>query len=214
MAAARGLRDTSPADQPQKSSPGDSLILTKLAIPPSRPALVPRPRLTERLQTGIAGPLTLLSAPAGCGKTTLLCAWCAAAPDALAVAWVSLDAADNDPVRFWSYTLYALDRLAPGACATPLTLLQSTRPPHIELLLTGVLNGLVAVSTNMVLVLDDYHVIEVPAIHQALLFLLDHLPPQLHLVIASRADPPLPLARLRARGAITELRAADLRCTD
>src|SRR5439155_11900704 len=190
------------------------LLTTKLAIPQARPVLVPRPRLTDRLYAGLKGPLTLVAAPAGCGKTTLLSAWRATpAGSALPLAWVSLDAGDNDPVRFWSYVLTALDRLAPGVGAPALGLLQSPQPPSTEAVLTTLLNGLDGVAADMILILDDYHVIAAPPIHQGLTFLLEHLPPHLHLVLATRADPPLPLARLRAQGAVTEVRAADLRFT-
>ncbi|MCB0104495.1 MAG: tetratricopeptide repeat protein, partial [Caldilineaceae bacterium] len=137
---------------------------------------------------------------------------------ALPLAWVALDSADNDPFRFWSYVAAALDTLAPGVGAPALMLLQSPQPPPIERILTGVLNGFSAAAANapgrdVVLALDDYHVITTPAIHDALAWLLDYLPPNLHLVILTRADPALPLARLRARGAMTELHAHDLRFT-
>jgi len=128
-------------------------------------------------------------------------------------AWVSLDAADSDPLRFWPYVIAALDTLQPDSGASALALLQSPQPPPIEAVLTPLLNALSTLPTDVVLVLDDYHLIDAPAIHSALTFLLDHLPPQLHLVLTTRADPPLPLTRLRARGQLTELRAADLRFT-
>jgi class 3 adenylate cyclase len=189
------------------------LLDTKLFIPRPRPQLVARPRLLARL-AGVAGKLTLLSAPPGFGKTTLLSAWRAtAAGGAVPLAWVSLDAADSDPLRFWSYVIAALDRLQPDSGATALALLQSPQPPPIETVLTPLLNALSTLPTDAVLVLDDYHLIDVPAIHSALAFLLDYLPPQLHLIITTRADPPLPLTRLRAKGQLTQLRAADLRFT-
>jgi class 3 adenylate cyclase len=190
------------------------LLDTKLFIPLARPQLVARPRLLARLAAGVAGKLTLLSAPAGFGKTTLLSAWRAtAAGSAVPLAWVSLDAADSDPLRFWSYVIAALDILQPDIGATVLALLQSPQPPPIETVLTPLLNALSTLPTDAVLVLDDYHLIDAPPIHSALAFLLDHLPPQLHLIITTRADPPLPLTRLRAKGQLTELRAADLRFT-
>src|SRR5206468_332712 len=130
--------------------------------------------------------------------------------------WVSLDSTDNDPLRFWSYVLAALDRVAPGTGAAGLALLQSPQPPPIESVLTGVLNALSDAGNeqgDIALVLEDYHAIATPAIHEALARLLDYLPPRLHLVIATRADPPLPLARLRAAGAVTELHADELRFT-
>src|SRR5262245_61583340 len=196
-----------------------NLLATKLFVPPARANLVVRQRLFERLEAGLQNKLTLVAAPAGFGKTTLLSAWRAtAAGSALPFGWVSLDSADNDPLRFWSYVITALDTLVPGVGTTALALLQSPQPPPIESVLTSVLNAFSAASAvppvrDIVLVLDDYHVITAPAIHGALAFLLDYLPPQLHLVILRRADPALPLARLRARGAVTELHASDLRFT-
>jgi LuxR family maltose regulon positive regulatory protein len=190
------------------------LLSTKLYVPPPRAQLVPRPRLLARLDAGLSGKLTLLSAPAGYGKTTLLSAW-RATPRGRAVpfAWVSLDAADSEPLRFWSYVITALDMLQPDIGAPALALLQAPQPPPIEAMLTPLLNALGTLRTDAVLVLDDYHLIDAPAIHSAVAFLLDHLPPLLHLVITTRADPPLPLTRLRARGQLSELRAADLRFT-
>jgi len=205
------------------------LLMTKLYIPPARPNLVARPLLLERLQAGLLSKLTLISAPAGFGKTTLLIqalearnlgrgrsrdSHVSSSSSAVAsVAWVSLDNADRDPARFWSYVLTALDTLCPGIAADALPSLQFTPAPPIEGLLTQVLNALIALPADVVLVLDDYHVIDSIAIHAALAFVLEHLPPCLHLVITTRADPPLPLARLRARGELVELRAADLRFT-
>src|SRR5215213_1699318 len=196
-----------------------SLLATKLFVPPARTNLVDRPRLCERVEAGLRDKLTVVAAPAGFGKTTLLSAWRAtAAGSALPVGWVSLDSADNDPLRFWSYVITALDMLTPGVGTTALALLRSPQPPPIEHILTIILNALSAASAeapvqDMVLVLDDYHVITAPAIHAALALLLDYLPPQLHLVILTRADPALPMARLRARGTVTELHASDLRFT-
>jgi LuxR family maltose regulon positive regulatory protein len=196
-----------------------NLLATKLFVPPARANLVVRQRLFERVEAGLHNKLTLVAAPAGFGKTTLLSAWRAtAAGSALPFAWVSLDHADNDSLRFWSYVITALDTLVPGVGTTALALLQSPQPPPIEHILTSVLNAFSATSAlppvhDMALVLDDYHVITAPAIHAALAFLLDYLPPHLHLVILTRADPALPLARLRARGAVTELHARDLRFT-
>jgi ATP/maltotriose-dependent transcriptional regulator MalT/class 3 adenylate cyclase len=215
-----------PATNPPAST--SPLLMTKLYVPPARPNLVPRPRLIAWLQGGMTGKLTLLAAPAGFGKTTLLSEWLAALsaessvlrPEVgqsahlnTSVAWVSLDAGDNDPTRFWSYVFAALETLLPGVAASALALLQSPQPPPAETLLPSLLNAVSAHATKWVLVLDDYHLIDAPAIHAALTFLLEYLPPRLHLVLASRAAPPLPLPRLRARGELTELRAADLRFT-
>src|SRR5215203_891404 len=194
--------------------PLDALLATKLYIPAPRPNRVPRPRLTERMELGTAGPLTLISAPAGFGKSTLLSEWAHAGDRR--VAWVSLDEGDNDPVRFLSYLFTALRQLHPGLGEDALTALrhmQSPAPALFEPLLTGLLNDVHALGEDLVLVLDDYHVLESPAVHQAVQFVLDHLPPRLHLVIATRVDPPLPLSRLRARGQLTEIRAQDLRFT-
>lgn len=192
-------------------SPGQ-LLTTKLYAPPVRSGLVARPRLTNRLQAGLAGKLTLIAAPAGFGKTTLVNAWHATTPNTL-LAWVALDAADNDPVRFWSYVITALGSQYVGVGVGALAQFHSPQPPRIEAILTTLLNTLSTWTIDVVLVLDDYHLIDAPAIHQALTFLLEHLPPRLHLVIITRAEPPVSLSRLRARGELTELRAADLRFT-
>jgi LuxR family maltose regulon positive regulatory protein len=161
--------------------------------------------------------LILISAPAGFGKTTLLTEWLAAAPAAPAderlAAWLSLDRADNDPASFWTYVIAALQTVAPEVGESALTLLQAPQPPPIETVLTALLNDLGAITGDIVLVLDDYHVIDARDVQDAMAFLLDHLPPRLHVVIASRTDPPLPLARLRARGELVETRAAELRFT-
>ena len=196
------------------STSADSLLLTKLSIPSPRPSLVARPHLSERLVEGLGCKLTLLSAPAGFGKTTLLSSWIGElSSDGRPVAWLSLDPGDNDPARFWRYFVTAVDRLKPGAGETALALLGSPQAPPMEAILTTVLNELGDLPADAVLVIDDYHLIESQAIHKALTFLVDHLPPHLHLMIATRVDPPLPLARLRARGELNELRAADLRFT-
>jgi LuxR family transcriptional regulator, maltose regulon positive regulatory protein len=194
------------------------LLKTKLYIPPARSELVPRPRLIERLDASFHSErkLTLISAPAGFGKTTLLSEWVhrrGAVTAPLRVAWVSLDEGDNDPVHFWSYIFAALQTALPGVGETALQALRSPQPPPIETMLTIVINEIIEGSHSVALVLDDYHLIESQPIHDSLAFLLDHLPPQMHLLIATRADPPLPVHRLRARGELTELRARDLRFT-
>ena len=193
------------------------LLETKLFVPRPRSGVVLRPRLRERLQQGLAAKLMLVSAPAGFGKTTLLVDWMAAvsaAPDAeISTAWVSLDASDNDPTTFWSYVITALRTVAPDVGAEALGLLQETQPPSIQLVLTTLLNDFGAAEVEVVLALDDYHVVDSIEVQTGLAFLLDHLPSRLHLVIASRADPALPLSRLRARGDLVEVRAADLRFT-
>jgi LuxR family transcriptional regulator, maltose regulon positive regulatory protein len=191
-----------------------ALLTTKLYAPQPRLNLVSRSRLVERVQAGSMGKLTLIAAPAGFGKTTLVSAWRATLPDSqTAVVWVSLDAGDNDLIRFWSYVIAALNQIEQGVGATALTLLQSPQPPPMETILIPLLNALSAIPHHIALVLDDYHVVDTPAIHQTMAFLLDHLPPCIHLIILTRVDPPLPLTRLRVRSELTELRAADLRFT-
>src|SRR5215208_4874313 len=187
------------------------ILTTKLYVPPPRPHAVLRPRLTGRLNEGLPRKLTLISAPAGFGKTTLLGEWVAGC-ERLA-AWLSLDEADSDPTRFLAYLVAALQTIAPNIAEGVLGALQSSQPPPTESILTVLLNEVTTVENEIVLVLDDYHLIDATAIDDALSFLLEHLPPRMHLVIATREDPRLPLARLRARNQLTELRAADLRFT-
>jgi LuxR family maltose regulon positive regulatory protein len=190
------------------------LLETKLYVPKLRRSLVVRPRLHEQLSHGTESKLTLISAPAGFGKTTVLAEWLAADPaGGPSAAWLSLDPDDTGPASFWSYVIAALQTVAPEVGAAALSLLQAPRPPPIETVLAPLLNELSAMPNDIVLVLDDYHVVDVPDIQGGMAFLLEHLPPQLHVVIASRADPALPLARLRARGELAEIRAADLRFT-
>jgi ATP/maltotriose-dependent transcriptional regulator MalT len=190
------------------------LLETKLHVPRLRRSLVVRPRLNERLSRGAESKLTLVSAPAGFGKTTVLAEWLAAVPaGGSSAAWLSLDPGDNQPASFWTYVIAALQTVAPEVGAATLSLLQSSRPPPIEAVLAPLLNELSSGSNDIVLVLDDYHVVDAPDIQGGTAFLLEHLPPYLHLVIASRADPALPLPRLRARGELAEIRAADLRFT-
>ena len=189
------------------------ILATKLYIPPPRPKIVLRPRLIERLNEGLSAgrKLTLISAPAGFGKTTLVSEWVAGCERP--VAWLSLDEGDNDPTRFLTYLVAALQTIAANIGEGVLGVLQSPQPPPTESILTTLLNEITTIPDNFILVLDDYHVIDSKPVDDALTFLLEHLPPQMHLVIATREDPPLPLARLRARGQLTELRAADLRFT-
>lgn len=190
------------------------LLETKLYIPQASPNLVSRPRLSKRLKEGLGRKLTLISAPAGFGKTTLLSEWHMIHLDSeWHIGWVSLDEGDNDPVRFFSYFITTFRTIKPGIGEAPLASLQSPNPLHLESVLTLLINEIASIPQEFVLVLDDYHVIKDQSIHDALAFLLDHLPSQIHLVIASRTDPPLPLARLRAQGQLIELRATDLRFT-
>jgi len=196
---------------------GVQLLTTKLYIPPVRPESVSRLRLVERLKAGLGRKLTLVSAPAGFGKTTLLseCVRTCGQP----VAWVSLDKGDNDPTRFWTYCIAALQTIQADLGEATLALLRSsgitgaTPLPPTESLLTGLINEIAEVPQPFTLILDDFHVITAQPVHDGLTFLLDNLPPHMHVVLAGRADPPWPLARLRARGEITELRAQDLRFT-
>src|SRR6266704_2464409 len=205
------------AEPPAAAGPGtaaaerDVLLATKLHVPRPRPGFVPRPRLVEALGEGLARRLILVSAPAGSGKTALLADWAPAG--GRPVAWLSLDAGDNDPVRFWRHTVAALDRARPGIGERVGSLLGPPAPASFEGLVTALVNDLAARPGDgeVLLVLDDYHLIDSQPVHTSLMFLLEHLPPGLRLVLASRADPPLPLARLRARGQLAELRADDLR---
>lgn len=186
------------------------LLETKLYRPAWSADLVSRSRLIDRIYP--QRKLTLVSAPAGFGKTTLLAEWIAAVPTRC-VAWVSLDSSDNDPVVFWSYAIAALRKLHPSLGERSLSLLRSPQPPSIESILMTLLNELTAVEADIALILDDYHAIATQTIHNGIGFLLSHVPPHLHVIIASRADPPLSLARLRSHGDLTELRATDLRFT-
>lgn len=187
------------------------LLSTKLHVPRRRRGVVARPRLREHLSRGDEVALTLVSAPAGFGKTTVLTEWLAAR-EGRPAAWLSLDARDNDPVVFWTYLLTALQTAAGGAASAALALLRESRATMEEVLATLV-NELDAIPDDVVLVLDDFHAILARDVHDQLSFLLDHLPSRVHLVVATRADPALPLARLRARGELVEVRAHDLRFT-
>jgi LuxR family maltose regulon positive regulatory protein len=204
--------------------------------------MVSRPRLIDRLNEGLYRKLTLISAPAGFGKTTLLSEWINQSlipnPQSPKSAWLSLDESDNDPIRFLTYFIASLQTLAlsadgasgvegiearrqPAAQQKPvgiigqgaLSALESSQPPPTEAILTILINEIASLPDRIVLLLDDYQLIDAQPIHDALTFLLRHLPPQMHLVIATREDPPLILARLRAQGQLTELRATDLRFT-
>lgn len=188
-----------------------TLLATKLLVPPPRRHAVPRPRLFERLNEGLQRKLTLVSASAGSGKTTLLGDWLRASGHS--AAWLSLDAGDNDSARFLSYLVSALQAIAPSLGAGVLGALRSPQPPSLEALLSLLLNELTTHGQDVLLVLDDLHMIGEPALLQALAFMIEHLPPNVHVVLASREDPPLPLARLRVRDQVIELRAPELRFT-
>jgi LuxR family maltose regulon positive regulatory protein len=205
------------------------VLHTKLYVPAPRPELVGRPRLIERLNAGLRRKLTLVSAPVGFGKTTLVSEWVAnlrleamgsasppnaamgSASSPIAIAWLSLDESDNDLTRFLAYLIAALQTIEADVGKGALIVLQSSQPPSAETILTSLINEVAAISDRIVLILDDYHLIDAQPIHDALTFLLRHMPPNMNLVIATREDPPLSLARLRARGQLTELRGTDLR---
>lgn len=187
------------------------ILATKLYLPRLRPDMVNRPRLLERLTTGLHRKLTLISAPAGFGKTTLVNEWVKGIDRP--TAWLSLDEGESDPTRFLMYLVTAVQTIASAAGEGALRALQSSPPPPPEVILTALLNELATIPDPFVLVLDDYHLLDARPVDQALVYLVERLPPQLHLVIVTREDPQLPLARWRARDDMTELRAADLRFT-
>ena len=187
----------------------DVLLATKLHLPAARPGQVLRPRLTARLDEGLARGLVLVCGPAGYGKTVLLADW--ARRGEHPAAWLSLDAADNDPARFWRHAVAALDRARPGTGDRVAPLLGPPAPASFQGLVTALINELAA--DQALLVLDDYHLISARQVHESLAFLVEHRPAGICVVLASRSDPPLPLARLRARGQLTEIRAAELRFT-
>lgn len=188
------------------------LVETKLYAPKLRRGVVARPRLSARLSHGGTSRLTLVSAPAGFGKTTLLAEWLAATGAERSVAWLSLEESDSEPGSYWTYLVTALQSVAPNLGGGALLLLESGQPP-IETVLTTVVNELSGLPDDLWLVLDDYHLVDGPGIREGMRFLIEHLPPQVHLVVSTREDPDLPLARLRARGELVEVRAADLRFT-
>ena len=191
----------------------DQLLATKFFIPSSSHALIPRPRLIELLNTSLECPLTLVSAPAGFGKTTLLSTWVQSlSPERPRIAWVSLDEGDNEPVLFWMYVLTALDSQQPGLCTQLVTYLQTQQAPPLRSVLQTLINRLAEQSEQFLLFLDDYHLVTEQAVHTSLTYLVEHLPPQLHLILATRADPPLPISLLRARGHLLEVRTDQLRC--
>ena len=197
------------AESPVAAPERDVLLATKLHMPASRPGQVLRPRLTARLDEGVARGLILACAPAGYGKTVLLADW--ARRGEHPVAWLSLDAGDNDPARFWRHAVAALDRARPGIGERVAPLLGPPAPSSFQGLVTALINDLAA--DEALLVLDDYHVIGSQQVHESLAFLLEHRPAGLRVGLASRSDPPLALARLRARGQLTEIREAELRFT-
>src|SRR5262249_13428257 len=196
---------TSPAEgaAPER----DALVATKFHVP--RAGFVPRPRLLARLAEGIGRGLTVVGTPAGFGKTTMLGGW--ARRSHRRAAWLSLDAGDNDRARFWRYVAAALGRARPGIDELVVALLRGPQQPPLEAVATAVINELTSVPGDgeVVLVLDDYHLVEAPSVHESVAFLLDRLPHGLRLVLSSRADPPLPLPRLPARRPLAHFPPAD-----
>jgi LuxR family maltose regulon positive regulatory protein len=206
----------------ESNSDWGPLIDTKFFVPRLSHPLFVRSRLLPLLDGSLQRKLTLVSAPAGYGKTTLMATWLQSYPKAypqarpqgdLRVAWLSLEPGDNDPRRFWTYVLTALDRSSPGIATEALSALRAGEAPPFEATLSSLINALAAQAAPIVLVLDDYQAIGDPQVHASLVFLLEHLPPQLHLILLTRTDPPLQLARLRARDQLLEIRTRQLRCT-
>ena len=192
-----------------------SLLATKFFVPPPRVKAVGRSELCRRvnedllLENGFSRKLTLVSAPPGFGKTSLVSEWLATLP--IEKAWLSLDEKDNDPIRFLTYLVSAIRTAEPGLGAWVLNALQMPQSPSLETLLTRLVNDLAESTKKLILVLDDYHTINSPSVDEILIFLIDNLPRQIHMVLVTREDPGLPLARYRARGQMAELRAADLK---
>ncbi len=200
------------------------LVATKIGVPQLRADLVSRPRLLQQLDAALTVPLTLVTAGAGFGKTTLLANWLhelhhrpasirGESGSPLSVTWLSLDASDNELMLFVRYLVATLQVLLPNVGTTTLLMLQQPQLPALPLLLAPLVNDLMALPGPSLLVLDDYHLLTLPLLHEAVLFLIEHMPPALHIILVSRVDPPLPLARLRARRLLVEIRAADLRFT-
>lgn len=195
------------------------ILTTKLFVPPIRTTVVPRPRLIEKIEAGLACPLILISAPAGFGKSTFLSEWIGPNPEqhpnGIQIAWLSLDTEDNDTGQIWQYVLIALQRLNLSRLSleTFQNMLQARTPLSTTYLLTELINALAASGEPIALVLDDYHLIQNQGVHDGIVFFVEHLPPHVHLILSTRSDPPLPLGRWRSRGQIAEIRTADLRFT-
>ena len=204
------VAEETPTSHQHEAAQRDDLILeTKLRIPPPPLHALPRLHLLERLQFALTRPLTLISAAAGAGKSTLLSSWLSR-QTGIRVGWITLERADNEPGRLWRLIFTAFERLCPGSGEGPLTLLRTRRQPNRERMLTTLLNQLEASKQEMVLALDDYHYVSDPALSQGIAFLLEHLPGHVHMIISTRLDPPLSLARLRMHEQLLELRSADL----
>jgi LuxR family maltose regulon positive regulatory protein len=191
----------------------DHLLQTKLYIPPHRQAMVPRPRLIERLRAGLDRKLTLVSVPAGFGKTTLLSDWIHTGIPDWQIAWLSLDEDDNDLGRFFTYLIAAFERTEPDLGSTLSAVFQAATAPQPKPLISALIHEMERRQTRLILFLDDYHVIHTQDPHSALGSLIDHLPYNVHLVVSGRIEPPLPLSRQRVRGQLNEIRSTDLRFT-
>jgi len=190
------------------------LLATKFYIPVAPGTLISRPRLSGLLAESLKHPLTLISAPAGFGKTMVLSSWAQSLPASQAlVAWISLDEEDNEPRLFWTYVLSALDQQQTERLTPLLKYLQSPEAPSLRYILTALINGVLDSQEHLVLILDDYHLITEPQVHATLWYLIEHLPPHLHIILATRADPPLALSQLRAHQQVLEIRTEQLRCT-
>jgi len=218
MAAGSSSKNDAPRASPRgKFAKGDESrhptpLKTKICVPPLRPGWISRSRLDKRMDEGFERKLTLLSAPAGFGKTTLLVDWIHQSK--IPAAWFSIDKRDNDPRHFLAYVILGLQSLEAGTGEAALTMLQSPQPPPIESILINLINDVTRAPKDFALVLDDYHLVDAQPIHDTIAFLLENLPEQMHMIIATRADPPLPLARVRSQNLLTELRAADLSFTN
>ena len=189
----------------------NTLLAPKLYTPPPCQILVLRPRLTAALSTALTSSLTLVSAPAGYGKTTLVSSWLCEA--SISSTWLSLDEGDNDPVRFLQYFITALNKIIPTIHSDLLGVLQEKQPDPFKALLNIIINEIAGHTTPFILVLDDFHTISAQPILEMITHLLDHMPPRMHLVLISRTDPPLPLSRLRIRNKLAEIRVDQLRFT-
>lgn len=189
------------------------LLGTKLFVPSLRPGLVARPRLVERLNSALTTPLTLVSAPAGFGKTTVLTQWANSLTPIAPLAWIQLDESDNDPVRFWEYFIAAVRILKPTVGEGASAALHAPQAYTGQAMLTLLINDITTMLDDFVLVLDDYHLVKAEAVHDAVNYLVDHCPTSMHIVMASRTDPNISLAHMRGRGTLTEIRADDLRFT-
>ena len=192
------------------------LIKSKLSAPQVRAGLVARPQLLRQMQEATLNPFTLVCAPAGYGKTVLLTNWIAGlkqapGPDHPVIGWLSLDSGDNEPIRFFSYLVAAIETAGAGISTDTRTMLQSNMAPPLQTILSVLINDLESLAIPTFIVLDDYQSITNRSIHESMAFLLDHLPSNVHLVMATRSDPPIPLARLRALRQMVEFRAVDLR---